>query len=162
MRTAQSNGRFFVNGFVVPPIVLHSENETYVAQNAHNLVWERHREEYDKIETEIKTLTEAGKSPEEAHGRMNNLHTRAKSEIDALVVEEIAKLRSRYEGGCHLQKRIDELEETVSEMRNELEDIRSIAAEALDNAAEARNELEDIRSIAAEALDNAAEALERD
>ena len=114
-----------LNGRVKPPIVLYNDKEILVAQNAHNLVWEKYRQEFDEIE-QAKDVN-----------RMKDLNERAKAEIDELINREIPIYRANYSGSCPLTERISELEEKLEELTGELEDIRSIAEEAQAAAEEA-------------------------
>ena len=58
MNSQTNNGMYYLNGQVKPPIVLRSESEQLIAQNAHNLVWEKYRQQWDIIAKEEKTLND--------------------------------------------------------------------------------------------------------
>jgi predicted nucleic acid-binding Zn-ribbon protein len=157
-----NNGKYELNGRVNPPIVLHSEKELFIAQNAHNMIWGKYRREYEESENEIKTLKGRGEDPTEARKRINDIRAKAKPEIDALINEEIQAYRNRYQNdACPLAERIRELEDKLEELTKELDDVRSIAEDAESTAEEAESNAEDAESTAKEALEKAEEALNK-
>ena len=147
MRENWNNNRLMLNGRVEAPIVLHNDKEAFIAQNTHNFIWGKYRQEFDNIEREINNLKEKGEDQTVADERMKNLNSRVKSEIDALIIEEINKHRTWQSNSCPLMERINELEEKLEKLADEIEDVRSEAEEA--------------QSIAEEALEKAEEALEK-
>ena len=132
MRENWNNNRQELNGRVKPTIVLHSEQERIIAQNAHNLVWEKYRQIFDEIENKLK------QGETEANKCMSDLNTKAKLEIDALIEQEINAYRNRWQNdSCCLIGRIRELEERVEKLSDDIEQAKGIAEEALGLADEA-------------------------
>jgi septin family protein len=147
MRENWNNNKLMLNGRVSPPIVLHNDKEMFIAQNAHNFVWGKYRQEFDGIENEIETCKKAEKDSTEAEKRMRDLNIRAQAEIDELINKEIEAHRNKWkDSSCPLAERINELEEKLEELTKKLDDVESTAEEA--------------QSIAEEALEKAEEALE--
>ena len=137
MNESWNNSRRYLNGHVKPPIVLHSDAEMFVAQNAHNLVWERNRKDYDALVREIKALKDSGADYSEASGRWDAMHASAKQEIDKLIADEIIAYRNDRASNpfLHIEERLDQIEGMVDEIRGIAEDAQSTAEEALDMAA---------------------------
>jgi len=142
MNEAWNNNRFMVNGRVRAPITLHSDAETQVAQNAHNLVWEKHRGAYDALARERDELKKSGGDLSEADARWEALHAAAKQEIDALVIAESTAYRDERRNGCALADRVEQLEQMIEEIRAMAEDAQSTAEDALDTAEEALDKIE--------------------
>ena len=169
MRENWSNNILMLNGRVKPPIVVRSESELFVAQNCHNLVWEKYRAEYDAIEREIEELKKSEGDRAPAEGRMKALREKGKREIDALIVKEIAAYRSERSGNrsLELEERIEKLEKKLRALESELEDVRAEAEEAKEEAEEAKEiaeeakeEAEAAKELAEEAKNTAEEAKE--
>jgi len=169
MRENWSNGQLQLNGRVKPPIVVRSDNEMLIAQNCHNLVWEKYRAEYDAIEREIEELKKSEGDRAPAEGRMKALREKGKREIDALIVKEIAAYRSERSGNrsLELEERIEKLEKKLRALESELEDVRAEAEEAKEEAEEAKEiaeeakeEAEAAKELAEEAKNTAEEAKE--
>lgn len=139
MHEVMSNNRRFLNGRVQPPIVLHSEKELFIAQNAHNLVWEKYRSEYDELEK---------RNDSEKNELWNALHVTAKQEIDKLIINEIDSFRKEKANNplLELEERIEQLEEMIEEIRDLAEEANDNADEAMDKAEEALDKIEELKS----------------
>jgi len=149
-----SNNRRFINGHVNPPIVLHSDAELHIAQNAHNLIWERNRKEYDALAIKIKTLKDSGSDHSEASQQWNAMHELAEGEIKELIVAEITTYRNNRANNPMLQ-----IEERLDKIESILDEIRDIAEEARDMAEDAESMIDEIRATAEAAQSTAEEAL---
>lgn len=115
MQVMQNNNKLILNGYVQSPIVLHSDREIFIAQNAHNLVWQKYRNEFDSTD-------DAGRKA---------LTEKVKPEINELIIQEISTYRESVKNNpfTDLIERIEALEE-------ELKEVRELAEEALDTASE--------------------------
>jgi len=125
-----SNNRFMLNGRARPPIVLRSDAELLIAQNAHNLIWEKHRGAYDALAK--------GDEP------WTVLCTAAQQEIDALIIAEITAYREERANRSvfDLEERIEQLEQTIDELRALAEEAQSTAEEVLDTMEDALDRIE--------------------
>ena len=141
MREQWNNNRFTLNGRVKPPIVLRSDTEIFIAQNAHNLIWEKYRGEHDALEDEIKN-PEGNKS--ETDERWNALYATAKQEIDRLIECEISAYRKERAGNNAFcaEERFEQIEKLLIEIRDLTEDAQSAAEDAQSTAEEILEKLE--------------------
>ena len=89
-----SNGRRMVNGHVKPPIVLRNEGELFIAQSAHNLVWDKYWDECTVLDHEIEFLQNHGRDSTDARIRLQQVISGVKKEIDELIVAEISEYRN--------------------------------------------------------------------
>ena len=123
-----NNSRLMLNGRVKPPIVLRSDTEIFIAQNAHNLIWEKYRSEYDALHKEI---TEGSQNWSDE--RWQVMHTTAKQEIDELIILEIATYRqNRMNINFDIEERFEQIEKSIEEIRDLAEEAQSTAEEALE------------------------------
>jgi len=154
MNEWNSNNKRYLNGYVKPQIVLHSDAEMNIAQNAHNLVWERNRREYDALASEIKTLKDSGADHGKASKQWDAMHESAEREINELIVTEIATYRNIRANNpmLHIEERLDQIVSMLDE-------IRDTAEEARDAAEDAESMIDEIRTIAEAAHSTAEEAL---
>lgn len=131
MKEQWNNNIYTLNGRVKPPIVLRSEAEEFIARNAHNLIWENHRDEYDAIDREIAELKKENRDLGEANARMNALNALAKREIDALIIAEINAYRAERSGNmaANIEERLEKIEKMLKRLQSDVEDTQSIAEE---------------------------------
>ena len=164
MQESWNNNIHMVNGWVKPPIVLRSETEMLIAQNAHNLVWERLRGEYDRRETEIKQLEKAGENADELKNKRWEEKVAAKNEIDVLIKAEIADYRAEKSGNPNsdIEERIAELEKKLKSLRGDIDEAKDTAEEAQEAAEEAQEAAEEAKETADEALELAKSLKEDD
>ena len=146
MREGWDNNIYSLNGRVKPPIVLHNEGERLVAQGAHNLIWEKYREEWNEIAKEgADTMADDHKA----------MRAKAKPMIDELIIAEITAYRaSKTSGGCNLHGQIEKLEREIAALRSELEEAQSLAEEAISVAEEARDMAEEVLSATEDIRDS--------
>ena len=133
MQESWNNNFSTLNGHVKPPLVLHSEAEQFIAQNAHNFVWEKYRVQWNDI---AKAGTDTMSDDHKA------MRAEAKPIIDELVITEITAYRAaNRNSGCSLLARIEHMQSEIKALRNELDDVRNVAEEALSAAEEARDSI---------------------
>jgi len=144
-RTNWMNGREtrYLNGAARPSIVLYSEAEKHIAQQSHNLVWEKYRTEWDSVErSEI---------PDKER-EFDAIRAKANPEIDQLIKNEIARYRAFLsDSGCSLCRRIEEMEEEIAALRTAIDDAQSAADDAQAAADDAMSKVEDLKSKTDEA-----------
>ena len=174
MWSAYQNGYYVVNGHVQPPLVLHSEAELFIAQNAHNLIWEQHWNECSALDLEIQQLRQRGKSPDAVEQKLQTVMALVKTEIDDLVLAEITAYRkSRITMPTYIEicERLDTLERKLQrthelaekshgfaeESRSLAEEAHGLAEEAYGVAEDAQNEAQNAERIAEEAKESAEE-----
>ncbi|MCL2509338.1 MAG: DUF3375 domain-containing protein [Oscillospiraceae bacterium] len=135
MNETWSNNRFMLNGRVKPPIVLRSDKEILIAQNAHNLIWEKYRSEYDAIHKILKALKESETDQNEIEKQWHVLHVKAGREIDELIIIEISNYRKFHASHPYfdVEERMEQIEKQVEELEIEIDDVRSMAEEVLDS-----------------------------
>jgi chromosome segregation ATPase len=158
-----SNGQRKVNGEVRPPIVLRSETELFIAQNAHNLIWDHHWDECTALDNEIISLERAGADPSGAKARLQAVFTVVKCEIDVLIKDEIAAYREERKSkhSLDMEDRIARVEKKLKDLRNEIDDMELEGVEeALEKAEEAFGKAEEAYEKAVEAYEKAEEALD--
>jgi hypothetical protein len=124
MKDSWNNNRFMLNGQVKPSIVLRNDTELFIAQNAHNLIWEKYRIEYDVLVNEIEEIKKLEGDLSEADRKWKELNVTAKQEIDELIINEITAYRKERVG-----KNIFDLEERIEFIEKEINEIRGLAEE---------------------------------
>ena len=178
MKEWWNNNLLQLNGRVKPSIVLRSETELLIAQNAHNLIWEKYRAEYDKLDfdnaiqklnNEIKKLEKADSDTADIVKRRDALReqrsdfaVKPNKEIDQLIKDEIAAYRSEQIGksGFNIEERFEALEGKLRKIKGIADDAQGIAEEALGLAEEAQAAAEEAQEAAEEAKSTAEEALD--
>ena len=146
MWTGDQNGYFVVNGRVRAPIVLRSETEILIAQNAHNLIWERHWEECEQLDREIGQLKHEGGNWQAAEAKLKAIFPVVQAEIDALVTAEIIahrEERAGFGGFADVSERLERLERKFKALDEAVDEVRSLAEEAQETAEEAQETAEE-------------------
>ena len=131
MQDSYFNYVYMLNGRVKPPIVLRSNSEQLIAQNAHNLVWGKYRNEYDE-------LCKEGANQIKGNERWVNMYARAQQQINELIITEINAYRE-----ARAKNPFADIEERLERLENEMNEIRSIAEEAQEMAEEAQSTAEE-------------------
>jgi methyl-accepting chemotaxis protein len=181
MNEMRSNNDYFLNGRVKPPIVLRSETEMLIAQNAHNLVWEKYRREWDAQERELNALKKEKEEASERYAELRRqrdaLNQKAGSEINESIIFEVREHRDARSGRsvCELAdivealikqvkaltNAVDEAQGAADDAQSAADDAQGIAEEAMEKAEEAMEKAEEAMEKAEEALDKAEEALDK-
>ncbi|MCL2488376.1 MAG: alanine-zipper protein [Oscillospiraceae bacterium] len=154
MQIGWNNHMYLINGRVKSPIVLRSETELFIAQNAHNLIWERHWDECEALDHEIARLKKAGEDSGAVNEKLQAIFPVVKAEIDALILAEITAYRETKAGFVSVAdicERLDSLERKVKDVREIAEEAQGTAEEAQSTAEDAQSAAEDAQSAADDA-----------
>lgn len=149
------NGRRYVIEEVKPPIVLRSLAEEFIAQSAHNLLWDKNQKEYNELSPQVRKMRKEG-TYEGSNVRLAwlALHERVKAQQEALIIEEIGKYRKENAEAFASGNAAPKLLELIEELRQEC---RGAIDEAQQAAEEAQSAADEARAAADEAMDAVAD-----
>ena len=143
-----SNNRRIVNSVVKPSIVLWSDTETLIAQNAHNYIWDLHWEVCDGYDKLIARARKYGEDTAELQSELNAIIAIVKVEIDIHIKEEIDIYRAKRSASPFAA-----LEDEIEELKNKLIRIENEVREAQDQAFDAQSRADEAYDMAEEAND---------
>ena len=104
MNEMTNNNRYYLNGYVKPPVVLYSDAEMLIAQNAHNLIWQKYRTEWEVVEKAMKI----------------EFRAISDNEVNPLKAQLIAarKATGENETTIQMQQQLDDIRERRGNLRH--------------------------------------------
>lgn len=139
MRVWTQNGKQYLNSYATPALVVHTDTEMQIAQNAHNLVWAKYHQEHDILEQKMRELRDAGQESSEefktTENRWHEMHIETRQQIDELTIKEVTAYRNSQAFANPfkmMEEHINKLKEALDDMLFTAEEITAAIEEARD------------------------------